>query len=160
MRRISCWSTTFAQLFPPIASVVLVGLWFGVAAIVGSMGIGPPAMWVWAGAIVLAVVAAVSWVIAPRVRHVDVGETSVRVSGVFRTATLPLSSVASVTERPKGGFHMATIEFDHATPFGRRVHFTPRTQFVRVGWLRWRRTALVVRQLASSAGARYTCIGG
>ena len=159
MRRISCWSTKFQQLFPPTASAVLVALWFGLALFVRAMGIGPVATWVWGGAIALAVVASVAWLIAPRVRHVDVDEDRVRVSGVFRTATLPLSSVTSVTEWPKGRFHMAAIEFDHDTPFGRKVQFIPRTQLARVGWLRWRRTAPVVLDLATSAHSRYTCVG-
>lgn len=150
MRRISCWSTTFQQLFPPIAGAVLAALWFAAAFATKSTG-------VWLAAIVFAVVVSVLWRIAPKVRHVDFDDLNIRITGVVCSTTLPLSSITSVTERPTGGFHWATIEFDRVTPFGGKIHFIPRTQFVRAGWLGWRRIAPVVQELAASARSRYTC---
>jgi hypothetical protein len=153
MRRISCWSTTFQQLFPPIAGGLLTALCFALAFATKSTEI-------WLAAIVFAVVVSALWRFAPKVRHVEFDGVNIRISGVFRSTTLPLSSITSVTERPTGGFHWATIEFDRVTSFGRRIHFIPRTQFVRGGRLGWRRIAPVVQELAASACSHYTYLGG
>ena len=128
--------------------MALTTLWFFAAIVTKSTEL-------WAAGVVFAVVVSVLWSIAPRVCHVDVDDTSVRVSGVFRAATYPFSSLISVTELPLGRVHWASIEFKEVTPLGRRVHFIPKTRLVRIGKLRWRRIAPVVRELAASAGARY-----
>ena len=149
MQRISDSSTTFQQVFAPIMVVALSALWF-----VGAFTIGATEFWIAATA--LAIVAIVLLSFAPRFRHVEFDDLNVRVSGAFRNAIVPLSSIACVTERTDGHIRTATIEFAHITPFGHRVDFIPRTQIIWTGWLP-RRTAPVVQELAKVAHCRYVC---
>ncbi len=152
MPRISSWATTFQQWYPPVAAVALALLWFVLAAVTGSTPL-------WITAAFFAVFVATLLRLAPKVRHIGLDGSDILVSSSFRTLRLPLSSVVSVTERPGGGFHWATIEFDHETPFGRYVHFIPNIRYARIGRFRWRRIAPAVEELATLAHARFVYEG-
>ncbi len=150
MQRISHSSTTFYLVFAPLSTLGLVAMWFVVALMMQS-----PMFWLTAIAFLVLALAVMCF--APRFRHIIVDGSHIRVSSLFCTITLPLSSIACVTEFPVGEIHRASIEFDHVTPLGRRVYFMPRVQLERVGWMRWRRIAPVVQELARSAQCPFVC---
>ena len=152
MRHISSWATTFQQIYPSVSGVGLVLLWIVAAVMTGSTAF-------WIVAVAFAMLVLLLLRIAPKVRHIALDGNDICVSSTFRSLRLPLSSVVSVTERPGGGFHWATIEFNRETPFGRHVHFIPNICYERLGFCRWRRIAPVLEELARIANAQFVCEG-
>lgn len=130
-------------------ALVLALLWFLTAAVTGSTPL-------WIAATFFADFVVIRFCLAPKVRRIDLDENDILLSSSFRTLRLRLSSLVAVTERPGGGFHWATIEFDHEIPFGRHVHSIPIICYERIGHCRWRRIAPVVEELATIASARCT----